>query len=46
MTTLFHKQAPHGSFEYHLQKAKFNYICRSRAQASTIAENYVGLKEI
>ena len=46
MTTLFHKQAPHGSFEYHLQKAKFNYICRSRAQASTIAEIYVGLKEI
>ncbi|MBD0279125.1 MAG: 4-hydroxybenzoate 3-monooxygenase, partial [Flavisolibacter sp.] len=26
MTYLFHKQAPHGSFDYHLQKARFNYI--------------------
>jgi p-hydroxybenzoate 3-monooxygenase len=46
MTYLFHKQAPHGSFEYHLQKARFDYIHRSKAQAATIAENYVGLKEI
>lgn len=46
MTYLFHKQAPHGSFDYHLQKARFNYISQSRAQATTIAENYVGLKEI
>ncbi len=46
MTTLFHKQAAQGSFDYHLQKAKFNYIIQSVAQATTIAENYVGLKEI
>ncbi len=46
MTTLFHKQAPQGSFDYHLQKARFNYIIQSHAQATTIAENYVGLKEI
>jgi len=46
MTYLFHKQAPHGSFEYHLQKAKFDYIRLSKAYATTIAENYVGLKEI
>lgn len=46
MTYLFHKQAPHGSFEYHLQKARFDYISLSRSQAATIAENYVGLKEI
>jgi p-hydroxybenzoate 3-monooxygenase len=46
MTSLFHKQAPAGSFEYYLQKARFKYISRSRAQATTIAENYVGLKEI
>lgn len=46
MTYLFHKQAPHGSFEYHLQKARFDYIGQSRAQATTIAENYVGLKNI
>jgi p-hydroxybenzoate 3-monooxygenase len=46
MTYLFHKQAAHGSFEYHLQKAKFDYIRLSKAYATTIAENYVGLKEI
>lgn len=46
MTYLFHKQAPQGSFEYYLQKARFDYIGQSKAQATTIAENYVGLKEI
>jgi p-hydroxybenzoate 3-monooxygenase len=46
MTYLFHKQAPHGSFDYHLQRSRFEYIGRSSAQATTIAENYVGLKEI
>lgn len=46
MTYLMHKQAPHGSFEYHLQKAKFDYIRTSKAQATTIAENYVGLKHV
>jgi p-hydroxybenzoate 3-monooxygenase len=43
MTTLFHKQDAHGSFQYHLQKAKFDYISISKAYATTIAENYVGL---
>jgi len=46
MTYLFHRQAANGSFEYHLQKSRFNYIGLSKAQATTIAENYVGLKEI
>ncbi|MCU7549778.1 4-hydroxybenzoate 3-monooxygenase [Chitinophagaceae bacterium LB-8] len=46
MTYLFHKQAAQGSFEYHLQKSRFDYIGQSNAQATTIAENYVGLKEI
>ena len=46
MTNLFHKQAEHGSFTYQLQKAKFDYIRLSKAYATTIAENYVGLKEI
>ncbi len=43
MTTLFHKQDEHGSFTYQLQKARFDYIKRSEAYATTIAENYVGL---
>jgi p-hydroxybenzoate 3-monooxygenase len=43
MTTLFHKSDEHGSFTYQLQKAKFDYIKTSKAYATTIAENYVGL---
>lgn len=43
MTTLFHKQAEQGSYTYRLQKAKFDYIRCSKAYATTIAENYVGL---
>lgn len=46
MTYLFHKQAPHGSFENQLQQARFDYIARSKAMATTIAENYVGLPVI
>lgn len=46
MTYLFHKQGPHGSFENLIQKAKFDYIAQSKAMATSIAENYVGLKEI
>ena len=46
MTYLFHKQAPHGSFENQIQQAKFDYISQSKAMATTIAENYVGLKEL
>jgi p-hydroxybenzoate 3-monooxygenase len=46
MTYLFHKQATHGSFENMLQKSRFDYIGISKAQMTTIAENYVGLKDI
>jgi len=46
MTTQFHKQVEHGSFDYHLQKARFDYIGKSKAMLTTIAENYVGLSEI
>lgn len=46
MTTLFHKQDEHGSYTNLLQKAKFDYIRLSKAYECTIAENYVGLKEI
>lgn len=43
MTNLFHKRVAHGSFQYRLQKAKFNYIATSENYAAMIAENYVGL---
>ncbi len=43
MTYLCHKQSDEGSFESHLQKAKFDYLMISEAYQKTIAENYVGL---
>ncbi len=43
MTYLCHKQSDEGSFEQKLQKAKFDYLCKSEAYQKTIAENYVGL---
>ncbi len=43
MTYLCHKQAEEGTFENHLQKAKFDYLMMSEAYQKTIAENYVGL---
>lgn len=46
MTRQFHRQHDFGSFEYELQKAQFEYIRHSVAMRTTIAENYVGLKEI
>lgn len=46
MTKQFHRRHPYGSFEYHLQKSQFDYIKNSVAMRTTIAENYVGLKEI
>ena len=46
MTKQFHKIHKEGSYDYHLQKAQFDYIANSRAMRATIAENYVGLKEI
>lgn len=46
MTRQFHKQHEHGSYEYLLQKANFDYIAMSEAMKTTVAENYVGLKTI
>jgi p-hydroxybenzoate 3-monooxygenase len=43
MTRLLHKQDEHGSFQYNLQKARFNYIRISEKFSASIAENYVGL---
>lgn len=46
MTRQFHRIHAPGSFDYQLQKAQFDYIKNSRAMRATIAENYVGIKEI
>jgi len=46
MTQQFHKRFADDSFDYHLQKSQFDYIKLSRAMRMTIAENYVGMKNI
>lgn len=46
MTEQFHQRFEDGSFDYHLQKAQFDYIGQSLAMRTTIAENYVGLKSL
>ena len=43
MTQQFHKRFENDSFDYHLQKAQFDYIKRSVAMRTTISENYTGL---
>jgi len=46
MTQQFHKRFENGSFDYHLQKAQFDYIKQSESMRTTIAENYVGLGKV
>ncbi len=46
MTQQFHKRFENDSFDYHLQKAQFDYIKHSESMRTTIAENYVGLEKI
>lgn len=46
MTQQFHKRHAANSYEYFLQKAQFDYLEQSLAMRTTVAENYVGLKEI
>ena len=45
MTTMFHRQPDDvDGFMARLQRAQLDYVCSSRAAATTLAENYVGLK--
>ncbi|MCW3474489.1 4-hydroxybenzoate 3-monooxygenase [Limobrevibacterium gyesilva] len=43
MTSLLHKFDRHTPFERRLQQAELDYVTTSRAAATTLAENYVGL---
>ena len=47
MTTMFHRHPDdEDGFMARLQQAQLAYVCSSRAAATTLAENYVGLKKI
>ena len=43
MTTLLHRFPQQSGFDRHIQLAELDYVLNSRAAATTIAENYVGL---
>jgi p-hydroxybenzoate 3-monooxygenase len=44
MTSMLHRFPDEGDgFQQRLQRAQLAYVCRSRAAATTLAENYVGL---
>jgi len=47
MTTMFHRQpGDDDGFMARLQRAQLDYVCSSNAAATTLAENYVGLKKV
>jgi p-hydroxybenzoate 3-monooxygenase len=45
MTSMLHRLSD-DPFEPKLQRAQLDYVCRSRAAATTLAENYVGLERV
>ena len=43
MTTMLHRPEGGDPFELQLQESQLRYVTGSRAAATTLAENYVGL---
>jgi p-hydroxybenzoate 3-monooxygenase len=46
MTSMLHRFAGDDPFEAQLQRSQLRYVCSSRAAATTLAENYVGLRRV
>jgi p-hydroxybenzoate 3-monooxygenase len=46
MTSMFHRHPSGDAFDRRLQLAQLEYVTRSKAAATTLAENYVGLATI
>jgi p-hydroxybenzoate 3-monooxygenase len=46
MTSMLHRFPDDDGFQTKLQHAQLEYVCNSRAAATTLAENYVGLKHV
>jgi p-hydroxybenzoate 3-monooxygenase len=46
MTQMLHRFEGDGELEYRLQLAQLRYVASSRAAATTLAENYVGLETV
>jgi p-hydroxybenzoate 3-monooxygenase len=47
MTSMLHRLPDdHDGFQAKLQRAQLEYVCSSQAAATTLAENYVGLRDV
>jgi p-hydroxybenzoate 3-monooxygenase len=46
MTTMLHLPPAGDPFDLRLQRSQLRYVTTSRAQATALAENYVGLAEV
>ena len=46
MTSMLHRIGDADDFEHKLQLAELDYVTSSRAAATTLAENYVGLDKV
>jgi p-hydroxybenzoate 3-monooxygenase len=43
MTSMLHRFPDDDAFQQRLQRAQFEHVVRSRAAATSLAENYAGL---
>jgi p-hydroxybenzoate 3-monooxygenase len=46
MTTMLHRAPGDDAFDHRLQLAQLRYVTSSRAAATSLAENYVGLEHV
>ena len=46
MTSMLHRFPGDDPYEARLQRSQLRYVCSSRAAATTLAENYVGLERV
>jgi p-hydroxybenzoate 3-monooxygenase len=46
MTSMLHRFPGDDPYETRLQRSQLRYVCSSRAAATTLAENYVGLERV
>jgi p-hydroxybenzoate 3-monooxygenase len=46
MTSMLHRFPDDDGFQRKLRRAQLEYVCSSRAAATTLAENYVGLERV
>ena len=46
MTSMLHRHPASDGFDQRIQRSQLDYVCHSKAAATTLAENYVGLENV